>query len=324
MKSTQMNYDINVAVFWARKLVIEVTDALFEMIERAINWLKGSELDNIQVTWTNQRPEIEDVLKKYLSFCNQRSGSHNQRQLKPFAERMLKLAKLVIPIIKLYRLFVNKLSEREMNRKQLPKFTTMRTHQLSTIEQLPEDVNNILLELLGVLRDSNPTEEQSTYQILSRTIQSLDNKFKDPLLLILLYFLPILPDTDGFPTQQYFNEWFAMWKTLFTIAINFNTVAGVVLDLGDGLKQMTDRLAEAHPVSTLTCRQLTETIQDIDTYTTKSFHLIITHFLPIIPDTNGFPTQNYHRAWFDTWKTLFSIANNDFLHAVKVFQSNGL
>ncbi|KAI7933609.1 hypothetical protein MJO28_017557 [Puccinia striiformis f. sp. tritici] len=220
MKSTQMNYDINVAVFWARKLVIEVTDALFEMIERAINWLKGSELDNIQVTWTNQRPEIEDVLKKYLSFCNQRSGSHNQRQLKPFAERMLKLAKLVIPIIKLYRLFVNKLSEREMNRKQLPKFTTMRTHQLSTIEQLPEDVNNILLELLGVLRDSNPTEEQSTYRILSRTIQSLDNKFKDPLLLILLYFLPILPDTDGFPTQQYFNEWFAMWKTLFTIAIS--------------------------------------------------------------------------------------------------------
>ncbi|KAH9467137.1 hypothetical protein H4Q26_000626 [Puccinia striiformis f. sp. tritici PST-130] len=220
MKFTTMNYDMNDDVFWARQHVIEATDTLFETIERVINWLKGSELDNIQVAWTDQRPGNQDMLNQYLSFSNQRSGSHNQRQLEPFAEQMFKLAKLVIPIIKLYRLFVNKLSERGMNRKQLPKFTMMRTHQLRTIDQLPEDVNNILWNLWGVLRDSNPTEEQSTYRILSRTIQSLDNKFKDPLLLILIYFLPIVPDTDGFPTRQYFNEWFATWKTLFTIAIS--------------------------------------------------------------------------------------------------------
>ncbi|KAI7950169.1 hypothetical protein MJO28_008990 [Puccinia striiformis f. sp. tritici] len=200
--------------------MFEATDTCFEAIERAINWLRGSELDNIQVAWTDQRYDIDNNLGKYLDFVDRKRDSNNQRQLTPFDEQMLKLAKLVIPIIKLHGLFIDKLSERGMNRKPLPKFTTMCTDQLNTIDELPEKVNDIIWTLLGVLSDSDSTEEESTYRVLSQTMQSLDNQFKDPFLLILIYFLPIVPDTDGFPTRKYFNDWFVTWKTSFTIAIS--------------------------------------------------------------------------------------------------------
>ncbi|KAI7950151.1 hypothetical protein MJO28_008972 [Puccinia striiformis f. sp. tritici] len=105
---------------------------------------------------------------------------------------------------------------------------------------------------------------------------------------------------------------------------DLNTVAQVAVNRGGELHQMAGMLKGAQSATALICRQLTETIQNIDAYTTESLLLILTYFLPLIPDTNGCPTQNYYRAWFDTWKTLFTIANNNFLHAVQVLQSNGL
>ncbi|POV96554.1 hypothetical protein PSTT_15576 [Puccinia striiformis] len=219
MGLSQTEHDIAEDVSEARKHVLEATDTLFEAIERAINWLKGSELDNIQLAWTKERSEIDSILKKYLGFVDRRSDSNDQLQLEPSDhEQMLKLAKLVIPIIKLYRLFMDKLSERGMNRKQLiPKFTTLCTAELDALVDLPYGANSKLCEILNILRGSDFNGEESSYDSLSQTVEAFQDDFRGSPRLILAHFLPIVPDTDGF-TQKYYNDWLITWETLFTIA----------------------------------------------------------------------------------------------------------
>ncbi|KAH9462902.1 hypothetical protein Pst134EA_014990 [Puccinia striiformis f. sp. tritici] len=198
--------------------VFQRTDTFLEAIKRAINWLKGSELDNIQIAWTDQRLKIDNLLQEYTKLVNQKSDFNHQTQLEPFDQNLLRLTKLAIPIIKLFRLFIDKLSERGMNRNQLPQFTTMSSDQLNTVKDLPGKVNLILSTILDGLRDSDSSAEQSTYHMLNNAVKDLPSGFRDPLRLIITHFLPIVPDTDGFPTQKYHYDWLITWETLFSIA----------------------------------------------------------------------------------------------------------
>ncbi|KNE94177.1 hypothetical protein PSTG_12508 [Puccinia striiformis f. sp. tritici PST-78] len=157
----------------------------FESISAESNSAMGdpgrSELDNIQLAWTKERSEIDSILKKYLGFVDRRSDSNDQLQLEPSDhEQMLKLAKLVIPIIKLYRLFMDKLSERGMNRKQLiPKFTTLCTAELDALVDLPYGANSKLCEILNILRGSDFNGEESSYDSLSQTVEAFQDDFRE-------------------------------------------------------------------------------------------------------------------------------------------------
>ncbi|KAI9599781.1 hypothetical protein KEM48_002775 [Puccinia striiformis f. sp. tritici PST-130] len=158
-------------------------------IDSMINWLEGSEFDISTPTIHLSKPIIE-------------------------------LARILIPVIKLLRLLFDKLSERGMNRKRLPLYTTMNSDQLDSIGKMAEQVGDILQRLKDIFVESSPQPDGLTAQMLTQDVQSLEYLINNPLFLVLVYFLPIVPDTDGFPTQNYLKAWLASWKTLFTIAKN--------------------------------------------------------------------------------------------------------
>ncbi|POW07416.1 hypothetical protein PSHT_09943 [Puccinia striiformis] len=133
---------------------------------------------------------------------------------------IIELARILIPVIKLLRLLFDKLSERGMNRKRLPLYTTMNSDQLDSIGKMAEQVGDILQRLKDIFVESSPQPDGLTAQMLTQDVQSLEYLINNPLFLVLVYFLPIVPDTDGFPTQNYLKAWLASWKTLFTIAKN--------------------------------------------------------------------------------------------------------
>ncbi|POW07415.1 hypothetical protein PSHT_09947, partial [Puccinia striiformis] len=53
-----------------------------------------------------------------------------------------------------------------------------------------------------------------------RIIGAFKYRISNLFLLISVYFLPIVPDIDGFPTRNYYKSWLASWKASFIIAIN--------------------------------------------------------------------------------------------------------
>ncbi|KAH9453503.1 hypothetical protein Pst134EA_024370 [Puccinia striiformis f. sp. tritici] len=136
-------------------------------------------------------------------------------------EPVVQLAKLSIPIVKLSRLFFNKLSNGGMNQNQLPKFTEMTSNQLALVNRSVGDVGD---DLEGILKLLNRIEHSHqlgySYQGIMRAINRLKTRFNSFLSLIYIHFLAHLPDTDHFGDRKYFKKWFDTWETQFSIAIH--------------------------------------------------------------------------------------------------------
>ncbi|KAI9614340.1 hypothetical protein H4Q26_009488 [Puccinia striiformis f. sp. tritici PST-130] len=45
--------------------------------------------------------------------------------------------------------------------------------------------------------------------------------------------------------------------------------------------------------------------------------LVKEHFLPLIPDTDGFTNQTYFSTWFDNWSTTFKLAVRNLKNACR-------
>ncbi|KAA1103046.1 hypothetical protein PGT21_005023 [Puccinia graminis f. sp. tritici] len=199
-------------------------DYCLQLIERAINCLEGSEFDVVQVDWRYKfnQSVINGHLRELLRRINPTTPLDEQNSMpgpQTLSEPVVNLTKSVLPVIKLCRLFFNKLSERGMNRKRLPLFTKMCSYQLDLISRLAGDIAGKLDRILSILRAADTILDEHTIRSLTKTVKALETHFETPFLLILLHFLPIIPDTVGNPVQNYFKEWFAIWNTQFTLAI---------------------------------------------------------------------------------------------------------
>ncbi|KAI7950098.1 hypothetical protein MJO28_008919 [Puccinia striiformis f. sp. tritici] len=190
----------------ARELVLLQESRFMKSVDPVIDWLKGSELDIVQIV--DHQPETG-----------------------PLSEPIIQLAESLLPIVKLSRVFLRKLSVRGMNRKRLPMFTKMCSTDLNNVAELVVNVVGDLDDVVTILRDAHSIDNLTTRQLLIEAVRVIEDHFKDPLLLILLHFVPIIPDTDGLPTQNYYRDWFADWKAMFTIAVgNFLNNAEVLQD----------------------------------------------------------------------------------------------
>ncbi|KAI9602902.1 hypothetical protein H4Q26_002209 [Puccinia striiformis f. sp. tritici PST-130] len=96
--------------------------------------------------------------------------------------------------------------------------------QLNIVGELAE---NIASQSGGMvcdnLRDlSNKAEEGGDNEYLGRLVEDaekLEKYFGARLLLILIHFLPIIPDSDGFDTQNYYKDWLFVWHILYVKVI---------------------------------------------------------------------------------------------------------
>ncbi|KAI9599786.1 hypothetical protein KEM48_002780 [Puccinia striiformis f. sp. tritici PST-130] len=148
---------------------------------------KGSEFDIVQAPWVHEKYRISEMLETFMLLINRCPELRYRRApLKPLSEPIIELARELIPVIKLLRLLFEKLSKRGMNKKRLP---------------------------ISVA-------EGETAHMLMSTVGAFKYRISNLFLLISVYFLPIVPDTDGSPTRNYYKSWLASWKASFIIAID--------------------------------------------------------------------------------------------------------
>ncbi|POV95380.1 hypothetical protein PSHT_15695 [Puccinia striiformis] len=158
LKLTTQKHDCKADLASVREdILCEVDHSLF-MIEEAITWVNGSEFDIVQVGWRNEKREIGESVQELLSMispANPATKEEKQSERKPLSESATQLAKSVVPVMKLSRLFFDKI------------------------------------------------------ELLTEVVQEIEAHFDAGILLILLHFVPIIPDTDGFPVQNYYKDWLA-------------------------------------------------------------------------------------------------------------------
>ncbi|POV95378.1 hypothetical protein PSHT_15692 [Puccinia striiformis] len=183
----------------------------------------GSEFDMVQLEWQNEKRGIHESLQKLSSMIkpsNLAAEEENRSKRKPLSESAIQLARSVVPIMKLSRLFFDKMSKQGMNQKKLPLSTTMCSDQLITISELAQHIDSQISTILESLGDADTYHEPDISKKLTEAVQQIETHFDAGIILILLHFVPIIPDTDGFPVQNYYKDWLATWNTQLSIAVN--------------------------------------------------------------------------------------------------------
>ncbi|KAI7962229.1 hypothetical protein MJO28_000323 [Puccinia striiformis f. sp. tritici] len=184
---------------------------------------EGSELDVVQIKWPQQLEKMESTLQNLLTLANSPNNAEGENA-KPQAEALVSdrlgspvvvLARSAITITKLCRLFFKQLSRRGMNKRRLPLCTGMHSYQLQTLGDSVDDVHKSITNIKLSIEQAETTYKHVIIDQLTREAENLSTRLSSCLVLILLHFVPLIPETDGFPSRTYFVTWFATWQDQF-------------------------------------------------------------------------------------------------------------
>ncbi|KAI7943607.1 hypothetical protein MJO28_011135 [Puccinia striiformis f. sp. tritici] len=204
-----------------------------DFIDYTITCLTGSELNVIQNRWSCPVRGMDRLVEVIVSVGNPSfdpdtllSRVHYDvmgRRRRLVREPIIQLTKSVIPLIKLARIFYRKLFKHKINRKQLPLYTDMNSQQLECISDSAFDVEQDLIKLVKRFGKADLTTRgaaNTRSRGIDKLIDTIASRLEAALHLVVLYLVPLIPESDGIPGQNYFNTWFMTWNTQFVLAIH--------------------------------------------------------------------------------------------------------
>ncbi|KAH9447996.1 hypothetical protein MJO28_011548 [Puccinia striiformis f. sp. tritici] len=187
-------------------------------LQKAIEWINGSELDNLHERWSIGLLDINIHLRD----LSRRRPPHNLQ-----SDGAIVVADSLIPVMKLSRMFFSKLSRKGMNLKRLPMFTKMSSDQLEKLAKSASDLDTNSSKFRPIYMDENFMEEFPR-DLFIKTANQLKNILEPALLSILIYYIPIIPKDDDdslrsglntVQTRDYFYAWFVEWFVSFNLSI---------------------------------------------------------------------------------------------------------
>ncbi|KAA1134180.1 hypothetical protein PGTUg99_031331 [Puccinia graminis f. sp. tritici] len=200
-------------VYRASKLIELVT----------IESTQWSDLDLAQEDWESELDKIEQMIRHNITMI---SPPPNFRQEYEASVRRLthvpviRLARLSIPIIKLSKLFFMKISKRGMNQRRLSPYTEMSSNEIDIFSQSVAGVAYHVQILIQLFYHNDMAYSDAASHEFTAVTNQIKNELESALLFILLHFLPLVPDTKGFPAQKYYKTWFVTWKIQFNFSID--------------------------------------------------------------------------------------------------------
>ncbi|KAA1127120.1 hypothetical protein PGTUg99_023443 [Puccinia graminis f. sp. tritici] len=219
--------------------VLRFTKQAVKSIRDADECMRGSELDVVEASWREQIDRIDGLFRDIVIAAAASEHdcltigiqpAHEYRLIILDRSRFLKLVKSAIPMIKISKLLFTKISKRGMNRKPLEFSTEMCSDQIKSLEQTASYVFQDLTQLFILLRRAhNGAQVPLTSRDLIVVARRLQSRFEAPLAILLLYLIPAIPDTEGFPLQTYYKDWLVTWNTQRILATrNFINAARLV------------------------------------------------------------------------------------------------
>ncbi|KAH9443135.1 hypothetical protein Pst134EB_027486 [Puccinia striiformis f. sp. tritici] len=96
----------------------------------------------------------------------------------------------------------------------------MCSSQIESLEVSTVNVKCDLADMMRVLKLADTAYGAASSQDFIDVAENLDSRFESTLLLVSLYFLPLIPDSLSFSDHDHFKIWFVDWNTQFTLATN--------------------------------------------------------------------------------------------------------
>ncbi|POW04003.1 hypothetical protein PSTT_10679 [Puccinia striiformis] len=143
-----------------RKSLTRWVDIACKSIKSTIKDSESSELDLAQESWHFEVPKIDTMFEEIIGIAYQPKTdfvTEDGRRISrtPIHEPVVQLARRMIPIIKLVKIFYNKISRRGMNQHRFPPFTKMSSEQISYIAHSMSTFHGDVIELRLLLQRAN-------------------------------------------------------------------------------------------------------------------------------------------------------------------------
>ncbi|KAA1085524.1 hypothetical protein PGT21_009903 [Puccinia graminis f. sp. tritici] len=211
-------------VFFLKRCFASGTSECCNTIDSTIRWMNRSDFYLIRDQWPDWIYTINEKFDEFMKLSGSDLISPNQK----LRHKLLKLAKLAIPVIKLCRIFFSKLSKQVLSMTWLPLFTELSSQQIKTLRILPGYINSHLKNFLLGLKQTTNNNRATSASSLLMSAQEHSKDFQISVDLITSHIVPILPKTDDFPSQDYFRNWLGTWNTEHLVATE-NLVQAVKL-----------------------------------------------------------------------------------------------
>ncbi|EHS63968.1 uncharacterized protein PGTG_21972 [Puccinia graminis f. sp. tritici CRL 75-36-700-3] len=193
-----------------------------DTIQSIADCFQASELAIAQHSWRDIRLEIEEQ-HRYILEKLDRSTRLKRKSDHFVGQSVIQLARLSLPIFKLSKIFFAKLSERGLARERIPIHTEISSEQIDIIAESVNSVAERLHEIETFLDCANRRYGCSNQVIAAA--ETLKENFESPLFLVLLHFIPLIPDTEGLHRQKHYQDWCVTWNTHMSLAIHNFTLA---------------------------------------------------------------------------------------------------
>jgi hypothetical protein len=203
--------------------IMDYTTEATAIIDNVLEWLPRSEFIDIQEGWNVGLFDHGREIIKLTQFINRTisypelkdngelsddASSHSRAD-----SSLITLAQLLIPIIKLSRLFFTKLAKDGFNKITVKTFTDMNSYQLGKLSDSAYDISGHLSEIVKLLEEY---DEDSIGDTMTQAINKIRSSFETNLLLVMLYIAPLVPDSISPP--NYLQNSLIAWNDLFLMA----------------------------------------------------------------------------------------------------------
>jgi hypothetical protein len=100
----------------------------------------------------------------------------------------------------------------------------MDSNRLDLLSKAASRVRSSLEELLRRLKNFNLEDLDGDLMITEAN--TIRIRLEEALFHVMLYFVPLIPETQVFPDQNHYKSWFRVWFTQLNLAVqNFIDVA---------------------------------------------------------------------------------------------------
>ncbi|WAQ85453.1 hypothetical protein PtA15_6A81 [Puccinia triticina] len=137
----------------------------------------------------------------------------------PPSEQVLQLARSTLQIIKLARLFLNKLSKTTVRKEACRMVTEMSSSQLESLLSSTRSISRNIDEIVCTLGDADEHDQAFTTDFLIEFGQNLSESFEQIQRALERYLIPLIAeDTPSASSKVTSQTWFAEWNKHFLSA----------------------------------------------------------------------------------------------------------
>ncbi|KAA1087894.1 hypothetical protein PGTUg99_022609 [Puccinia graminis f. sp. tritici] len=229
-----------------RAEVLSLTSLSWNLIDTTIEWFDRSEFSLLQDQWQSEVGLVDDALDELTKLINHtgpegesdsaanssdEDGDHDHddddddddmsfgaNDSRP-SEHVIQLAKSAVPIIKLSRLFLNKLSKTTTQKEPFGLVTEMSSSQLESLLASTGSISRIVDEIVCTLSDADDDDHALATEDLIQSGNNLSEAFREIQLVLDRYLIPLISEEDSSSSSKVnIKTWFSEWNKQFLLA----------------------------------------------------------------------------------------------------------